>query len=409
MRKYHIAAKLLLPLCGLFFFIACTRKATDFRDFLGNTEVQYPGTVSGITLFPGNGRLMIGWKPSPDPSISKYVLFWNNRQDSITINATSHNPTDTVRCLITGLNEYAYTFFLYSYDAAGNRSIVTEIDNAHVYGNIYKSTLHNRLPDAATPYKVRYDGSVTLFFTTPDTINISTSIRYTNAAGVAAVATIAGNQDSVNLPGYKAGQAVTYQSSYIPSKGALDTFYTNSYDTFPDIYKLVACDKSLFQEHDLPNDMGIYQSDTRVSKLWDGSVGPQGYPNIFHSDDNGSNDPLPRTLTFDMGKLYNLGQIEETGRNCCNNPSEFEVWGIADITNAATSLKATDPGWAAEMSSKGWTLLTTAIRGDDGNEAMKFNFIPQAPPARYIRIRVLHTVNNSNSINMSEVTMYSKQ
>lgn len=409
MRKYHLPAKLFLPLCGLLFLIACTRKATDFRDFLGNTEVQYPGIVSGITIYPGNGRLAIGWKPSPDPSISKYVLYWNNQQDSVVINAISHSPTDTVRCLIPGLSEYAYTFFLYSYDVAGNRSIVTEIDNAHAYGDIYRSTLHNRLPDATTPYKVLDDGSVRLFFSIPDTINIATSIKYTNAAGVAAVATIAGTEDSITLPSYKAGKPVTYQSSYIPARGALDTFYTSSYDTFPDIYQLVACDKSLFQEHDLPNDMGIYQSDTRVSKLWDGSVGPQDYPNIFHSDDRGSDAPLPRTLTFDMGKIYTLGQIEETGRGCCNNPSEFEVWGIADISNAATSLQSTDPGWAAEMSSKGWTLLTTAIRGDDGNAPMKFSLVSSAPPARYIRIRVLHTVNNSNSVNMSEITMFSKQ
>ncbi|HEY9260282.1 DUF4998 domain-containing protein [Chitinophaga sp.] len=409
MRKYPLVTKLLLPICSVFLFIACSRKATDFKDFLGNTEIQYPGVVSGIAIYPGNGRLAIGWKPSPDPSISKYVLYWNSRQDSVVINATSHKPTDTVLCLIPGLSEYAYTFFLYSYDRAGNRSIVTEIDNAHAYGSIYRSTLHNRLPDVAKPYEIREDGTVTLFFSTPDTINIDTRIKYTNAAGVEAFAAIPGTADSINLPGYKAGQPVMYQSSYIPGRYALDTFYTNNYDTFPDIYKLVACDKSLFQEHDLPNDMGIYQSDTRVSRLWDGSVGPQSYPDIFHSDDQGSNTPLPRTLTFDMGKIYNLGRIEETGRNCCNNPSEFEVWGIADITNAATALKSTDPGWAAEMSSKGWTLLTTAVRGDDGNNAMKFDFIPQAPPARYIRIRVLHTVNNSNSVNMSEITMFGKQ
>ena len=66
--------------------------------------------------------------------------------------------------------------------------------------------------------------------------------------------------------------------------------------------------------------MDPLEGDTDYDKLWDGSVGPQGYPNIFHS--NGANQ-LPQTLTFDMGKVYNsLEQIEETGRNCCHNPSE---------------------------------------------------------------------------------------
>ena len=407
MRNYHTNTKILLTICSLLLLFSCSRKATDFRDMLNGTEIQYPGTVSGVTVLPGNGRLMLRWNPSPDPAIDKYVLFWNNGADSMTVKAVSHNPSDTVRCLVPGLNEYAYTFFLYSYDVDGNKSIVTEISNARVYGSLYQHSLYNRLPDATMPYRIAESGAVTLYFGMPDTINITTSVKYTNAAGVASVAYLAADQDSVTLPDYKPGEAVLYQSSYIPGKGALDTFYTNVYDTFPAIFKLVACDKSLFQEHDLPFDMGIYQSDTRVSKLWDGSVGPQGYPNIYHSDESG---PLPRSLSFDMGKVYNnLAQVEETGRDCCNNPSDFEVWGIADITGAAPTVSSNDPAWKDQMVAKGWTLLTEAVRGDNGNDPMKFNFLSAPPPVRYIRIRVIHTSNNSNSVNISEFTFMNKE
>ena len=387
--------------------IACSKKPTDYREFLNGTELVYPGKVSNAKALPGNGRLQLIWQPSPDQSIVKYNIFWNNGADSVTINSTNHNTSDTVRCTIPGLSEYVYSFIIYSYDEKGNRSVATEISNARVYGPVYKASLHNRLPDI-TPYTINDDNSVVLRFTIPDTININTAVKYTNQSGVETTAALSPADDSLKLTDYKFGTPIVYQSSYIPVTGALDTFYTSRYDTFPGILRLVQCDKSLFQEHDLWGDMGIYQSDTRVSKLWDGSVGPQDYPNIFHSDGNGS---LPRVLSFDMGKVYNnLSVIEETGRGCCNNPDQFEVWGIADLTDAVPEVNSNDAGWKAAMQSKGWTLLKEVIRSDNGNAAFKTNLIDNPSPVRYIRIRVLHNANGENSyVNMSEITFWNKE
>lgn len=387
--------------------VACSKKPTDYREFLNGTELVYPGKVSNAQALPGDGRLQLIWQPSPDQSIVKYTIFWNNSADSLTINSTTHNTSDTVRCTIPGLSEYVYSFIIYSYDDKGNRSVATEINNARVYGNVYKASLHNRLPDVQ-PYTINSDNSVILRFTTPDTVNINTAVKYTNQGGVETTVALSPVDDSLKLTDYKFGTPVVYQSSYIPVTGALDTFYTARYDTFPAILRLVQCDKSLFQEHNLWGDMGIYQSDTRVSKLWDGSVGPQDYPNIYHSDGNGT---LPRVLSFDMGKVYNnLSAIEETGRGCCNNPDQFEVWGIADLTNAVPEVNSNDAGWKAAMQSKGWTLLKVVTRSDNGNAAFKTNLMDNPPPVRYIRIRVLHNANGENSyVNMSEITFWNKE
>ncbi|WP_343670472.1 DUF4998 domain-containing protein [Chitinophaga sp.] len=387
--------------------VACSKKPTDYREFLDGTELVYPGKVSNAKALPGAGRLQLIWQPSPDQSIAKYKIYWNNSADSMTINATTHNTSDTVRCTIPGLAEYVYTFIIYSYDAQGNRSVATEINNARVYGSIYKATLHNRLPETA-PYTINDDNTVTLRFVTPDTINITTAIKYTNQNGEITTTGISPLEDSLKLTDYKFGTPILYQSSYIPVTGALDTFYTSRYDTFPSIWRLVQCDKSLFQEHDLWGDMGIYQSDTRVSKLWDGSVGPQDYPNIYHSDGNGS---LPRVLSFDMGKVYNnLTAIEETGRGCCNNPDQFEVWGIDDLADAVPELNSDDAGWKSAMQSKGWTLLKEVVRSDNGNAAFKTDLMNNPPPVRYIRIRVTHCANGStNYVNLSEITFWNKE
>lgn len=403
--KLYTSLKVLLVF--LLAGVSCNKKATDYRGYLANGEGVYPGVVSGVSVRPGNGRLMLVWNPSPDPAVSKYVVYYNNNTDSLVVNANSHLPGDTVKTIIDHLSEYTYAFYITSIDGKGNRSITTSVNNARVYGPIYQSTLHNRLPDPATSYVVNGDNSVTLNFVTPDTINIATYIDYTNASGQAAQAVLPGNSATVTLPSYQLGGTVLYQSSYIPVKSAIDTFLTVKADTFPPIFRLVQCDKGLFQEMTLQGDAGILQSDTRVSKLWDGSVGPQGYPNIFHSD--GTN--LPSAISFDMGKIYNdLGVLEETGRNCCHNPDHFEVWGIADTTGASPTLPTQDAGWPAAMSGAGWTLLTEAFRGDDGAAPMKFNFISDPPPVRYIRIRVLHNANGvTNAFNLSELTFWDKQ
>jgi hypothetical protein len=396
--------KISLTLLLVVTLFCCKKSDTEFKDFLQDRERIYPGIPVSVNYRPGNERIMLLWKPSPDPSITKYVVYWNNKADSVVIPTAA--GTDTVKVMIPKLKEYVYAFTIYSYDATGNCSIPLVVNNAKVYGPLYNLGLLNRAYNATTPYVVNGDGSVQLNFNTPDTINIATSIKYTNKTGNIVDTQLLPKNNSIILTDYKAGTAIRYRSSYIPVLGAIDTFYVASYADFPQIFTFVQADKSLFRENPLPNDVNTYSSETSVSKLWNGSVGPQGYPNIFHSDGS----YLPHVLTFDMGKVYNnLAQMEEIGRNCCNNPIKFEVWGINDITNAVTTLRADNPGWKAEAISKGWTLLKEVTRTDDGVAALKMDLLPNLPAVRYIRIRVITTATGSNYSNFSQVTFWNKQ
>lgn len=382
--------------------ISCSKKATDYRSFLDGHETIYPGTISGIQLSPGNGRLQISWQPSPDPSITKYTVFWNNGMDSVSIPAVS--KTDTVRCLISNLGEYNYTFNIYSYDAAGNKSVGSVINNVKIYGNIYKSSLHNRPYDIVDPGAYTSPTAVTLKFSMPDTININTEIRYTDANGTVQHALLAPDSMTISIDSYQPGSTIYYRSSYVPVRGAVDTF-TVDYDSLPAVP--VLCDKSLFSALQLPNDAGSYDGQTGLSRLWDGSEGPQSFPNIYHSDGGHS---LPHHITFDMGQVYDhLSHVEITGRDCCNNPDKFEVWGIADLSNASTTLASNDAGWKAESIAKGWTLLQEVTRTDDGKAPYKINLQDGIPPVRYIRIRVLHVTSGDGSYsNISELSFFAR-
>jgi hypothetical protein len=377
--------------------------ATDYKKFYDGHEIVYTGAVGFAVVQPGNLEIGLKWKVSSDPSIVKYVIYYNNKADSQIVNISG--KTDTIRAVIKGLAEYTYSFTIYSYDAKGNKSIPYEVNNAKVYGPFYIATLLNRPYDAATPYTITGDGYLKLNFLKPDTINVGTTIKYTDKNGVAAQKELSGDSTSITIPDYKSGTPISYNSSYIPVRDALDVFHALKTDAFPAVTGIVQCDKSLFKKLKLPNDMNPYEGDTDIDRLWDGSTSPNGFPNIFHSD--GAHQ-LPQTLTFDMGKVYSkLIQVEEIGRNCCHNPDDFEVWGIADITNAATTLQPNDPGWTAEAISKGWKLLKEVKRTDDGQAPFKTDLNSNLPPVRYIRLRVIHNSDGDMSYtNMTQITFW---
>lgn len=384
----------------------CSKKPTDYRSFLGGQEIKYPGLPQTYFLKTGNLRLMLEWIPSPDPSITKYVVYWNNKADSTVIDV-SHSIPDTVKCMISPLSETLYSFNVYSVDNSGNRSVPVTLYNIPVYGPNYQSGLHNRLPDPSKVPVLSPDGSVTLNFQAPiDSINVTTLIKYVNGLGDTAVTQLAPTANSLTLSSWKAGSRIVYQSSYIPVRYTLDTFKTMGFDTIPFVY--VMCDKSLFNAMTLPNDMGVYSStDTYMARLWDGNMQPRAYPTIYHND---GNQNLPANLSFDMGKVYkNLAKVEETGRSCCHNPVDFEIWGIADTTGAVSQLAGSDPNWTADVKAKGWTLLKEVIRSDDGINPLDANLISNPPPVRFMIMRVIKTWDDPKYVNMSQITFWDRQ
>jgi hypothetical protein len=390
------------------FLYGCTKNETEFKNYFDGHEIVYTGAVGDVITQPGNLRVGLKWKASTDPSINKYIVYWNNKADSQVVNIAA--KVDTVRTVVTGLSEFVYSFSIYSFDAKGNKSIAKEINNVKVYGAIYAATLLNRGYDVENAFNIFKDGSVKLNFITADTINTYTEIKYTNNANEAKTAYLSGDSASITLKDVKLGAPVTYRSAYIPERTSIDTFKIAAYSTYPTVdYRYVKADKGLFKELSIANDVGVYDSNsTRIRRLWDNSNGPQGYPDIYHSD---GDHRIPHQLTFDMGKLYgNLGQMEETGRNCCNNPDQYEVWGIDNIEGHDTNIKPNENGWKEDMIAKGWVLLKDVVRTDDGQAPYKFDLTTTDKSIRYIRIRVKHVVTgDSYYSNMSEITFWNKE
>lgn len=394
----------ILSAIAILFAYSCRKDASKFRGYLNDKEKIYPGLPADISAAPGNYRVKLSWHPSPDPTITKYRVFWNNGTDSIEIAATTHRPADTISVSVGNLVEYTYSFTVYSYDKAGNRSIPVEVNNIKVFGNSYKQSLTNRFLNTAKPYEL-VPGGIVLHFDVPDTINTGTVIRYTITGGATRTVNLPPDVNDITLPDYLAGTKLYYQSGYIPVRGAIDTFYTAGFDSLTNI--LAPLDKKLFAEVKLPTDVGTYGSNTGVKNLWNGNTSPTAYPDIFHSD---GNNALPHHFTFDLGKLYTgLAEFEIIGRDCCNNPVKFEIWGISNLAGATTTLPSNAAGWKEEALAKGWSLLKEVSRADNGVAPFRITLNENIPAVRYIRIRVIQVASGDKFYsNISEISFWNK-
>jgi hypothetical protein len=239
MKEMKIIIKNMLWLFLLAGMAGCSKKNDNYKALIKGGEIHYPGVISNPGYLAGNLRTMVKFNPGPDPKIAKYVIYWNNKQDSLSLAAVSHDPLDTVKVLVPGLKEGTYNFNIYSIDTDGNRSIMTTINSVRVYGPVYLSGLFNRGYNADTPFVVNFaTGNVQLKFNAPDSINLKTVVRYIDNAGKTNTAILRPDSNTITLINYKFDTEVTYQSSYIPLRGAIDTFTVASVSAFPHISRV---------------------------------------------------------------------------------------------------------------------------------------------------------------------------
>lgn len=215
----------------LFCTTACTKEATKYRELLNGTEIIYTGPVSSFNARSGNLRALLQWQPSPDPSITGYIIYWNNNTDSMKLPATG-TVNDTLKTLITGMGEYVQNFVLYTTDSKGNKSVGQSLSGVRIYGPLYISSLVNRQLNSSKPPVALPGNTYTLFFSATDTaLNINTRLSFYNAANQLQTVNLPARSDSIVLNAVTPGTKVAVLSSYIPELKALDTFNVAYSDT----------------------------------------------------------------------------------------------------------------------------------------------------------------------------------
>ncbi|WP_157986644.1 DUF4998 domain-containing protein [Chitinophaga alhagiae] len=224
-----VAVALLIAGC---LFMGCSKEITKYKDLLDNREIIYPGPVSNFSVFQGNLRIKLQWNPSPDPSITKYMIYWNNNRDSLTLNAAHNNTLDSVSTVIESLDEYVQNFVLYTLDDKGNRSVGQSLSGVRIFGPLYISSLVNRALDAAKPPEVEDTDTYKLYFAAADTIlNAGTQLTYTGTDNLERTVNLAAKYDTAMLDMAAAGTKVAIRTSYLPVHRAIDTFRVAYSDT----------------------------------------------------------------------------------------------------------------------------------------------------------------------------------
>ncbi|SEM30521.1 protein of unknown function [bacterium A37T11] len=211
----HIAfASLLLEMLG------CEKYADNYKQYLGNGEVIYPGLAQHVHYQAGNLRTVLIWNPSPDPNIKDYVIRWNNGADSLQVVAATHDPADSIVVSIPNLSEYVYTFTIVAFDNDGNVSVGQELNNVRIYGPLYQSTLLNRLVKSAV--KNGNDALIEFFAGSED--SPYAKITYTTSANEQKVINVTSDMAQVVLANYKSQSQFQLQTYYLPDSTAIDTF-----------------------------------------------------------------------------------------------------------------------------------------------------------------------------------------
>ncbi|GEM_PF-762747 len=209
--------------------VACDKEGYNYDKYLNGKEIIYTGVVTNLKANPGNERVQLTWNPSSDPSITKYVIYYNSRRDSLVVQANGETTAQVMKSTISRLGEYVQDFTIYTYDPAGNRSIGQTLGSVRVYGAIYNSSLRNRIDSSRT---INSSGRLILGFAkVRDTIQVGTRLTYKNNAGVDINTFLHPDSSTIALQDWKEGENILVRSAYIPVRNSIDTFWVSNTDT----------------------------------------------------------------------------------------------------------------------------------------------------------------------------------
>src|SRR3546814_11303401 len=91
---------IIVTLALLASFPACREQDDVYQEFVKDGTIVYTHRADSASAYPGNSRIKITWLRGPDPNVSKAVIYWNNRLDSVDVAIPTGQPEDTVTVLL---------------------------------------------------------------------------------------------------------------------------------------------------------------------------------------------------------------------------------------------------------------------------------------------------------------------
>jgi hypothetical protein len=404
-RKY--IPLLLAPLFFIGLIVACDDMNDIHQKYYDRGEDIYTGVVDSLKFSAGYERIQFDWEVNADPRITRTVIFWNRRRDSVVINV---NRTQSGAIPMTHTLEIAegnYVFEFITRDNEGHYSVGTEL-SVQIYGPDYARFLRNR---DVTSVGWQPDGTVLIKWGSI----ASREIQYANVEY-----TVNGQQQTTRVPndenetvieGVGSGDVLAVYTTYLPL-GGLDHMNSPQREYILPVFE-VEQNKANFRAVVLPGDNTSVNGSRPLQNIWDGAV---GNPGILHTVENAAGFGFPHFFTFDMGRASNLSRFRiwprtDSGAFTGHSPRFFEIWGTAALRNQDDESYWTSDAWRAD-----WTLLGDheIIKPEGAAEqraawtgGWEYPVREDAGAVRYIRL-VIKSPNwqNSNCVNIGEITLW---
>lgn len=205
--------------------LASCEKADEYKEFVKDGEISYIGKLDSVKVYSGKNRVMVKGLITSDPKIVECRVFWNNKADSLVIPVTKEMISTVISKYVDIANEGFQNFVVYTYDAAGNRSIPVNT-TGRTYGARYQAGLVNR--DISIARTDETTGVTAVNFLGMDRLTgvFATDITYTKVNNQSATVRIPIDSAKIVLKDFKYGSVISYKTLFLPDTISVDTFYS---------------------------------------------------------------------------------------------------------------------------------------------------------------------------------------
>lgn len=219
MKKFIYIILAVLTIAGV---SSCKDQDDIYQQWVKKGGYTYPEKSTDLKAYDGYNRIKLQWAYPKDPSVTSAKITWANGTKSLDVNYSDYVGKDTIVIYIDNLEERSYTFDIVNFDAAGNKSMTTEITTSPYAENWLLTHSEREIISA----DVQSDGSalVKTGFGTDEMI--ATRFRYLNNAGdtITLTETLPAASSTISFPDAAPGKKFEYSSSYCPAEG-LDTIW----------------------------------------------------------------------------------------------------------------------------------------------------------------------------------------
>lgn len=211
--KYIISA-----LCLGAMLVSCYKQDDIYQQYVIPGGYNYPAKVINLSAEKGFQRLVLHWQRPMDPSVEKFVVYWDNYADSSGVISYDDFDGTDVKYEVTGLEDRSYSFNIINLSGEGNRSVATELV-ASPYSEGWLSSRTER-----TVTQAYMDGKNAHIVLTRSTNEmISTRFRYKTTSSpdewVEFEKELQPGENIIDLPNAMKGKYFEFSSCYQPAGG----------------------------------------------------------------------------------------------------------------------------------------------------------------------------------------------